>query len=169
MRSSVTRRIRVRRSAGAAGVSACDSSFARMNASMGLRAQVLLTTAGGLRPDRRGEGPMLLPRRALGNPALQRVDLFGGQSLVRKLGRHPARFVCLRDPLNEQTGIRLARDDWRSRLSFGECAFAGIQPQTRHARRLVRTVAVEAVIRKNRTNFALEINCGETGRCETGS
>ncbi len=113
-----------------------------------------------MRADRSGECPMLFPCRSLRYPSLERVDLFRGERLVRGLRRHPARFLLVRDPLNDEAFGRLARDDRGTRFALGKSSFPGIEPQAGHARVLVGAMAMEARVRQDGPNFTLEINCG---------
>ena len=80
VRSSVTRRISVVRSASGDGVSPSASSRARTKRSIGFRGQPASRTVGGA--GRRGglEGPVRAPRRPLVDPAPQQLDLRGASA-----------------------------------------------------------------------------------------
>ena len=131
-----------------------------MKRSIGTSTQVLFTTAGGC--GRTGAVNAQCSFHVAPS-ATQRLSVsicFGVSVLCEDSGRHPARFLLVRDPLNDEAFGRLARDDRGTRFALGKSSFPGIEPQAGHARVLVRPVAMEAVVRQDGPDFTLEINCG---------
>ena len=114
------------------------------------------------------ERPVLVPGGALLDPAGQRLDLFAGEGFLRHLGRHPPAPVRVVDPLDQQAGVEVARDDRgtarpvasASGRPRAERSVPRVEPQVRLPRRLIRTVAGEAVVGEDRPHVALEVDGG---------
>ena len=103
---------------------------------------------------------MLLPGCSLLNPLLQDLLLIVSQHLVRKLGRHALGCILRRNPLIQQTPIRIAADNHFTAFSFFKSAFLGVEPETNHTSSLIRPVAKKTVIRKDGADLTLKVNVG---------
>ncbi len=105
---------------------------------------------------------MLFPRCPLLDPLAKLLDLLLSQLLVR-LGRWHTFFKIMREnALQQRTLFGPLQLDGRQR------AFVRIQPQIRLAMVGVGPVTIETVVRKYRTNIALERNlrllCAASGK-----
>ena len=116
------------------------------------------------------ERPVLVPRRALVDPAGQHVDLPGRQPLVgQRRGRHPQPFVGVGDALVQQARPGVAGHDGGTARARPERPVPRVEPQPRLARALVGPVAREAVVGQNRPHVALEVDGGgQRGRRRLG-
>ena len=94
------------------------------------------------------------------NPLLQDLLLIVTQDLVRKLGRHALGCILRRNPLIQQTPIRIAADNHFTAFSFFKSAFLGVEPETNHTSSLIRPVAKKTVIRKDGADLTLKVNVG---------
>src|SRR5207247_11145567 len=101
---------------------------------------------------------MLLPGCSLLDPLLQNILLIVSQHLVRKLGRHALACILRRNPLIEQTPIRIAADNHFTTFSFFKSAFLGVEPETNHTSSLIRPVDKKTVVRKNEADLTLTGN-----------
>ena len=102
-------------------------------------------------------GPMPLVHRAFVNPLANGLLMGGGEFLVRLPGRHHGREVATKDPLNDETRLRVARHDRRVALAIWLDRFvANIQAQIGHAGVLVRAVAAEARVGHDGPDVAIE-------------
>src|SRR5262249_757101 len=113
---------------------------------------------GLFRTRRRDESPVLLPRRPFLNPSADGFDLLRIERLVRILWRHTTHSGGSRDALIHQALLRFGSDDRRTILPFSESAFLSVQLEIHHAGVFVRTMALEAVVGKNRPDLTLEID-----------
>src|SRR5262245_20090084 len=98
---------------------------------------------------------MLVPPRALVDPAFDSLDLFFGQFVFRRRRRHHYVLILRRDSLVEPRFRSVAR---RDHSRFGERALLRVETQFRLALILVRPVTGETVVRKDRAHIAVEIN-----------
>ena len=106
---------------------------------------------GGLH--RCGKGPMPCIRRTLLDPPAQLPRIGGRDRLLLLRRRHDLIVIVRQDARHERTLVRLPRHDRRFlRLATLQRRLALIEPQLRLARRTVRAVAVEAVLRENRAD-----------------
>ena len=96
----------------------------------------------------RDKCPVLLPFRALLDPAPERFLLRVAQRLVTVLRRHPPRRARFRDPLVEQALTGLARHDWRAARSRRQRVSVQVESQVSLARGGVGTVAQETVVER---------------------
>ena len=108
-------------------------------------------------------GPVSFVFRALGHPAADGIFLRRIQFLVGELRRHDPG-VFGEDPLDDLAVIWIAGDDRdHVGLSGFERFVADVEPQSRHARVLVRAVAAETGVRHDRTNVAVEADSALAG------
>ena len=101
---------------------------------------------------------MLFPRCALLNPAADRFNLFGRQCFVGGLRRHAAPRHRCRDSLIHQALLGLARRDRRASLSLSEHALLGVEAEIHHARIFVGSVALKAIVGKQRPDLTLKVD-----------
>ena len=102
-------------------------------------------------------GPMGFVDGALGDPAAEEFLLGRRQRLVRFLLRHDVFGVVREDAFDDLALFRLARDDGDLAALAGlERFFAEIQAQAAFARLRVEAVAMEAGVRHDRTDVAVE-------------
>src|SRR5882724_11348190 len=92
------------------------------------------------------ERPMFFPSRALLNPTPKDVLLLGSQRFVRGHGRHPPGGIRFRNPLVDQTCLRVARDNWSTVFAGGKGALSCVETKVDQAGVLVRPVAMETSI-----------------------
>ena len=102
----------------------------------------------------RFEGPMLLVFGSLGDPSLEEILLSGRQLLVGVWRRHQVVFVCRENPVDQGTGVRFAGDKRLHRQRF----LANVETQICLPMFGVGTVAVEAVVGKDRPDVAIELH-----------
>ena len=98
VRSRLTRRASVRRSASGAGCKPAASSRARMKWSIGIARPGLVLHCGQRRTHRRDERPVRLILGPGGDPALQQLFLLRRERLVRGRRRHQLFGVVGQDP-----------------------------------------------------------------------
>ena len=147
VRSSETRRIRVRGSASGEGVNCSRASRACMKLSIGLRMGALASGTSGTGDTHRLVGPVAFIDGALRNPAADGIVLRRGEDLFRVLRRHAARGVGGEDALDDGALIRIARDDGYGPGSRRLQGFIPVvETHARHARPLIGTVAAKARI-----------------------
>src|SRR5262245_53114355 len=103
---------------------------------------------------------MLVPARAIVDPASDRLDLFFAQVVLRRGRRLPHVLILRRDALIELRFRPVAR---RDHARFSERALLRVEAQLRLALILVRPVTGEAIVRQYRTNLAIEIDRYSTG------
>ena len=124
------------------------------------RVDRVLTAGRHRRHDRGFErliGPMGFVDGALGDPATEEFLLGRRQRLVRFLLRHDVFGVVREDTFDDLALFRLARDDGDLAALAGlERLFAEIQAQAAFARLRVEAVAMEAGVRHDRTDVAVE-------------
>src|SRR5688500_16888458 len=101
---------------------------------------------------------MPAPVRSLVAPTFQHFHLCRSAACLRLAWRH--HFVGIRrtNAQNEFTLFGLAGHDDCEPVAFPENAFTRIEPQPRLARAFVRSVTLEAVLRKDRQDIAAEID-----------
>jgi hypothetical protein len=124
--------------------------------------------SGHLGLNRRFERPMLLVSGALGNPSVKDLLLSWSEFLMRVGRRHNFIGFGRRDAARQLTIRRLARYDWRrAGLRRFDCVVAQVQPQLGLASVVVRTVAMKAVVRKDRSHVAIEFNSRQRRKLES--
>ena len=107
------------------------------------------------------ERPVLVPGRALVDPARQHVDLLGRQALVGQRRRgHPQTLVGVGHALVEQARPGVAGHDGGAAGARPERPVLRVEAQPRLAGALVRPVAREAVVGQDRPHVALEVDGG---------
>ena len=126
---------------------------------------VFLPAVGCIVTDRRNRCPLdRLERPVLGvgspliNPILQQADLSICQSLAMLRRGHAQIVIGRRHPLDQFTLSRLLGDDRRVPAQVGDGTIAMVQPQVCFTLVFVRTVTLEAMIRQNRTDVAVEVD-----------
>ena len=161
---------RRRRQAGQVERDAAEEAFLRR---LGRRRDLLLgelgadegvdgvAAAGGQRGDRdrlqRHVGPVRLVGRPLRDPATEEFLLRLGQGLVGLLLRHQVLFVLGVEALDDLGFVGLARDDReRAALAGLEGFVAEVEAEATLARLRVEPVAVEAGVRHDRPDVAVE-------------
>ena len=103
------------------------------------------------------EGPVLVPRGALGDPTLEEVFLREGERAVRFRRRHDLLGVGTENASNEFAVVGFAGDDGGGTgLGGGERAVAAIKAKFRFAGLAIGAVAVVAVFRQDGLDIALE-------------
>ena len=113
---------------------------------------------------RRHERPVRLPRRALFDPATHERDLVGQQFLVGFGRRHDLILVLGKHALVEGALVRLALDDGRRLFmpflvdARREEAGFGVETKSGLAGAGIRAVAMEAVIREQWADIAVELH-----------
>ena len=100
----------------------------------------------------RDERPVLLPRRAGGDPALEGRDLLQVERLVEVGRRHDVAGILAADPADELARVRVAGDEHRERLLLH------VEAHIRLALGLVGTVARVAVVGEDRPDVAREVD-----------
>ena len=95
---------------------------------------------------------------AICDPGCQFGDLLASQRIT--LGRHSIFWIINRYQFNEQTFIGLARND----RFLVDCAVPLIKPHFCLARFWIRSMALEAFARKDRTNVPVEFVRGGLGQ-----
>jgi hypothetical protein len=78
--------------------------------------------------DRRDERPVLGENSALFNPAAERFLLFGLKHAVRIRWRHHFRLVVTRNAAPEFALVRMAGDNCRHAVAFGQRGLGDIEP-----------------------------------------
>ena len=107
----------------------------------------------------RDERPVLVPRRTLRDPLRQVVDILLGEFLPGGNGRHTERGILGRDAPHQLTLFRIARHDGAPPIpEIRECMGFGVEAQFALIIRGVRSVANEALVRKNRPNIPVKID-----------
>ena len=102
---------------------------------------------------------MGLPGRAFLDPALQGGLLFGGDHAMALGRRHQVVGVRRDDPAPERGFRRIAGGEHRPfLLGTAVEAFLGVESETRLALAGVGSVAVEAVLRKDGADLAVEVD-----------
>ena len=97
---------------------------------------------------------MLLVFRSFGDPLLQDVSLFFRQLFVGRRRWHENVFVVRKKPGNHLAVIGLA---WQESSRIDGC-FAIVESQVGFARGFGWTVTEKAIVRKNWSDIAIEIN-----------
>ena len=116
----------------------------------------------------RGERPVALIRRALRDPAPQRLHLRGGELFAEFFRRHLLVGIRGRDALIHRALLGPARHDGRDAgLARLERALLQIEPQAALELFRIRSVAREAGVGKNRANVAVEIDLRRGGGVRT--
>src|SRR5205823_4602447 len=100
-----------------------------------------------------------------GDPLLERVDLPGAERVLGPRRRHDVLVRMRGDALDEDALVRLAGDDGWPRLAAAQGRVALVQTQLALAVLLVHAVAVEAMLRENGPDVAIE---GERRRLRVG-
>ena len=169
MRSNVTRRISVSRSASGAGFRSFDSSVASTKRSISLRPHAGRAHGGQRRTRRRDERPVRLPLGALFDPADEDglLDLIECQ--VRVGRRHHHLGVGAGDAADQFAAAGPAGDDGAAAGGeIAEGAVLLIEAEAGFADAVVRTVALEAAVREDRADVEVEIDAlrhaGDEGR-----
>jgi len=106
--------------------------------------------------------------RTLGDPAPEGLDLLGGEVLVRLRRRHAVLLVGGDQPGDELAVIRLTRDDDGVAAAIQRGVRGVVEPQPPLAVVRVLPVAVEAVLRQDRTDVAVELQLRRRRRGEGG-
>ena len=103
------------------------------------------------------EGPVLVPRGALGDPTLEEVFLREGERAVRFRRRHDLLGIGTENASNEFAVVGFAGDDGGGTgLGGSERAVAAIEAKFRFAGLAIGAVAVVTVFREDRLDVALE-------------
>ena len=103
----------------------------------------------------RGVGPMRLVDGALGDPAAEEFLLRGREGFVCLLRRH--RIFLVEDAEDDFAFVRVSGYDGEgSFLGLADCLFAHIEPQAGFAGFRIEAVAVEARVRQDRPDVAVE-------------
>ena len=115
------------------------------------------------------ERPVLVPGRALVDPARQHVDLRGRQPLVgQRRGRHAQALVGVGDALVQHARPGVAGHDGGAPRARSERTLLRVEAQPRLAGALVGPMAREAVVGQDRPHVALEVDGGGRGRRALG-
>ena len=101
-------------------------------------------------------GPVLAPRRALGDPGLEQGQLFGGNRLMLLRRRHDLLGVLRFDALDERAQLGLAGHDRDVAFPVGLRGGLVVEAQLGLARLLVGSVAGDAVLGEDGTDLAAE-------------
>ena len=149
----------VARSASGDGVSPSASSLARTNRSIGLRTQSARRTAGSAGRRGRDEGPVRGVCGPLGDPAFQDRLLLGRQPPIRLRRRHQLAGILRVDPLDQLARLGIVRDD-RAGL---DRRVSDVESQLGLSLVGVLPVAIEAVLREDRPDVAIEVQGGRRG------
>ena len=105
------------------------------------------------------EGPVFFPLRALLDPAPDRVDFFRRQPVLAGIRRrHADALIVGRNAVKDFARGRIPRPDREAASEIDARAFFGVEAERTHPRRVVRSVADEAVVRKDGQDVAIESN-----------
>jgi hypothetical protein len=151
------------------GVIFSDARRARTKASTGIfdfRLGIFDGRDGGALG--RGEGPVLVPRGAFGDPAFEEIFLCGGERAVGLGRRHHVVGIVAENAGDELAVGGFAGDDGGvAGFADGEGALAAVEAEFGFAGGFVRAVAVVAVFREDRLDVAFETD-RRIGGAETG-
>src|SRR5207248_2288671 len=110
------------------------------------------------RAPRRDERPVILPRRALLDPAAQQFELPRCELAAGVRQRHALRRIGRRDAAPEMTVRELAGHDGAVLAEIAEEAALGVEAQVGLARGLGRAVAGVARVRQDRPDVAVKLD-----------
>src|SRR5262249_21190798 len=113
---------------------------------------------GRLDPDRGKVGPVALVLCALLDPAAENSDLLSGEFLACVRGRHAVVGIGSGDALDQLAPGRLAGADGGTAVAVPESALASIEAQAGLAGLLIGAVTLEAVLRQNGADIAVEVH-----------
>ena len=101
---------------------------------------------------------MFFPFGSLSNPFADQFDLSSGEASPRIGRRHLRLRIVGGNTTVQFTLIRLARDNTGIAIGIGEGAGFAVKPHFGLALLLIRSMALKAVVGKNRPNITIEIN-----------
>src|SRR5262249_23154924 len=113
---------------------------------------------GQVGPPRGQERPVLLPLRPLLDPALEQRDLLRLEARADRTRRHALRLVLVKDAAQQLTLAGVARNDGVITPQIRESAGLGVEAGVGLAFALVGAVALEAGIRRDRADVAVELD-----------
>src|SRR5262249_47781556 len=119
---------------------------------------------GDLNPPRRYERPVLLPLRALLDPAADQVDLGGAVRPPGIRGRHPHRRILGRNAADHLAAPRIARHDGEPSAQVALGDRFDVESQRGFAITLVRTVAGVTLVGKDGADVAVESHSSAAGQ-----
>ena len=123
---------------------------------------------GNLGTDRSLEGPVLVVACSLRNPLAQQFLFLLRERPVRIRRRHHVDVVVSLDAIDEFAGLRVAGDDPGVVPETGGRVLEGVDPVVRFLVLGVRPMAVEALVREDGANVAIEVDVSPQSRIRRG-
>ena len=111
--------------------------------------------------------PVVIVLPTLLHPGPQQLLLPLCQNPLRLRWRHKIGLVIRLDPINRFTRLRIPWHNRPNPIMIRIRSLGGIQPQVRFPRLPIGSVTVIAILRKDRSNIAIEINLNGLGETST--